>query len=105
MVERLEGVIGLGPESMYFHSCSTGRVSWLHQGSFEAHGWVQVAKELDRRPTCDLRTMPCKHQLAFVAVDAKIKEGGSYGHLGKYESEVRVVSVHKVQPFAGQCPL
>lgn len=103
--EEKVGVVGFGPEAMYFRDCSSGERSWLHEDSWDAEGWTLVTEEVQAQPRCDLRSMPCRHQLAYVVAEISLSKPGSYGHLGKYKTEAKVHNVREVHAFNSQCEL
>jgi hypothetical protein len=43
---------------------------------------------LDAQPRCDLDTLPCTPQVAYVEMDATLSAPGHFGHMGTYEREI-----------------
>jgi hypothetical protein len=88
-VGTIRGYVRLGPEEESFQRCgdTTADTMWLGEGRDET--WAPVSKILGAQPECDLDTIPCDHQEAYVELDGTISEPGHYGHMEMYNRELR----------------
>jgi len=80
---QFRGFIRLGPEQMSFQPCGSTRDDrWWWAARDDVPGWKGVDAILDAQPRCDLDTMPCKLQEAYVELDGRLTEPGEFGHMG-----------------------
>jgi hypothetical protein len=55
---------------------------------------------LDAQPRCDLDTLPCKLQEAYVELDGRLTEPGHFGHMGAYERELTITRIARASRLA-----
>jgi hypothetical protein len=78
----------------------TGGVELRDTDKGAAAGWDRVQCILDSQALCDLATLPCELQEAYVEMDADISALGNFGHMGAYEREIRPTRVWFAAPRA-----
>jgi hypothetical protein len=94
----VRGVVALGPEQMAFQPCNSQERWWI-ASTGDSEG--KVAAILNAQPSCDLGTMPCKEQRAYVEAEARVSRKGKYGHMGGYSHEIYFT---KIQTAARDAP-
>jgi hypothetical protein len=75
------------------HMELSGRVGLRDADEGPARGWDRVQCILNSQPLCDLATLPCDLQEAYVEMDAELSAPGTFGHMGMYEREMRPTRV------------
>jgi hypothetical protein len=104
-VGTIRGYVRLGPEEVSFQRCgeTTGDRMWLGEGGNET--WGPVSDILHAQRECDLDTLPCAHQEAYVELDGTISEPGHYGHVGIDARELRPKRVtYAARTAPTECP-
>jgi len=86
----VRGTVLLGPEMMAFQPCNSSDEWWI-ASTGDSEG--KVAAILNAQPRCDLGTMPCVLQRAYVEAEARVSEKGEYGHMGEYAREIHFTKV------------
>jgi hypothetical protein len=100
---QFRGYVRLGPEQVSFQPCGA---TWTHRWWLTGGGagWELAQCILDSQPLCDLGTMPCELQEAYVEMDADLSAPGSFGHMGAYEKAIRATRVlYAARRPRGEC--
>ena len=90
VTKPVRGTMLLGPEMMAFQPCNSQDKWWI-ASTDDREG--KITAILDTQPRCDLDTMPCERQRAYVEADARVSEKGEYGHMGLYTHEIHFIKV------------
>src|SRR5690349_15881424 len=84
--DHFRGFLRLGPEEISFQPCGTSREHrwwWELEGRpltrKQADGWQLAEPILNSQPRCDINTMPCKLQEAYVELNGVVSQPGHFG--------------------------
>lgn len=101
-IMSFSGVLVSGFESYYFSPDGLDQKWWIDHGSNKAKGWKIVQARLDaikcnKNLMYENRKIPCNFQRKSTKLTAKaiITDKGAYGHLGRYDRQIKFIEILK----------